>query len=99
MCCVLADCGTQFINFLFFLFILLKKQVFINCQYLQPSEQHLPVERFLAPEEFDHWREAALETGFAEIVSGPFVRSSYPARELSGFRILPIATITDQTIS
>lgn len=51
-------------------------------QYLQPSENHLPVERFIPPEEFDRWREIALETGFLEVASGPFVRSSYHAGEL-----------------
>ena len=51
-------------------------------QYLQPSRKHLPVERFIPPEEFDRWRERALHMGFAEVASGPFVRSSYHAREL-----------------
>lgn len=51
-------------------------------QYLQPSKHHLPVARFATPEEFDSWREEALQMGFAEVASGPFVRSSYQAREL-----------------
>ena len=51
-------------------------------QYLQPSKQHLQVERFVSPEEFDHWKETALNMGFSAIASGPFVRSSYHAREL-----------------
>jgi len=51
-------------------------------QYLQPSKQHLPVERFVPPEEFERWREEARGIGFAEIASGPFVRSSYHAKEL-----------------
>ena len=51
-------------------------------QYLQPSKEHLPVERFVPPEEFDRWKEIALEKGFSEVASGPFVRSSYHAREL-----------------
>ena len=51
-------------------------------QYLQPSKNHLPVERFIPPEEFDRWRESALHLGFAEVASGPFVRSSYHAKEL-----------------
>jgi lipoic acid synthetase len=50
-------------------------------QYLQPTKEHLPVERFIHPEEFDHWKEAALNMGFSEVASGPFVRSSYRARE------------------
>ncbi len=51
-------------------------------QYLQPSKHHLSVARFVPPEEFDSWREKALQMGFAEVASGPFVRSSYQAREL-----------------
>jgi lipoic acid synthetase len=51
-------------------------------QYLQPSEKHLPVARFITPHEFDKWRTAALEMGFSEAVSGPFVRSSYHASEV-----------------
>jgi len=51
-------------------------------QYLQPSQQHLPVERFVTPEEFDNWKQTALEIGFKQVASGPFVRSSYHARSL-----------------
>jgi lipoic acid synthetase len=51
-------------------------------QYLQPSKKHLPVARFVPPEEFDHWKTVAEEIGFSEVASGPFVRSSYHAREL-----------------
>jgi lipoic acid synthetase len=50
-------------------------------QYLQPSAEHLPVERFVRPEEFEEWRKRALEMGFLEVASGPFVRSSYHAHE------------------
>ena len=51
-------------------------------QYLQPSADHLPVERFVTPEEFEELRKKALEMGFREVASGPFVRSSYHAQEL-----------------
>lgn len=51
-------------------------------QYLQPSAEHLPVQRFIPPEEFDKWRETALEMEFAQVASGPFVRSSYHAGSL-----------------
>jgi len=51
-------------------------------QYLQPSAGHLPVERFVPPEEFAAWRETALDLGFSEVAAGPFVRSSYHAKEL-----------------
>ncbi len=48
-------------------------------QYLQPTRHHLPVERFVPPDEFDLYREWALSRGFLECVSGPLVRSSYRA--------------------
>ncbi len=51
-------------------------------QYLQPTQQHLPVARFVDPKEFDTWRKTALKMGFSEVASGPFVRSSYHAHEL-----------------
>jgi lipoic acid synthetase len=51
-------------------------------QYLQPSKAHLPVERFVSPAEFENWKDTALEMGFCEVASGPFVRSSYHAKEL-----------------
>ena len=51
-------------------------------QYLQPSKAHLPVKRFVPPEEFEQWRQIAIEIGFSEVASGPFVRSSYHAKEL-----------------
>jgi lipoic acid synthetase len=51
-------------------------------QYLQPSAEHLPVERFISPEEFEQWQKRAFEMGFREVASGPLVRSSYHAGEL-----------------
>ena len=48
-------------------------------QYLQPTANHLPVERFVSPEEFARLREQGLERGFMEVVAGPLVRSSYRA--------------------
>jgi lipoic acid synthetase len=51
-------------------------------QYLQPSKNHLPVERFIPPQEFEAWRKKAIKIGFTEVASGPFVRSSYHAKEL-----------------
>ncbi len=48
-------------------------------QYLQPTRRHLPVHRFVHPDEFEEWRRVALDLGFAEVASGPFVRSSYRA--------------------
>ena len=51
-------------------------------QYLQPTALHLPVSRFIPPEEFDIWRKKALEIGFSKVASGPFIRSSYHAKTL-----------------
>lgn len=51
-------------------------------QYLQPSSKNLEVDRFVTPEEFDDWRQIALKIGFIEVFSGPFVRSSYNARDM-----------------
>jgi lipoic acid synthetase len=48
-------------------------------QYLQPSRDHLPVERFVPPAEFDELGEIARELGFKHVASGPLVRSSYHA--------------------
>ena len=48
-------------------------------QYLRPTVNHLPVERFVPPEDFRKYREWGLEKGFTEVVSGPLVRSSYRA--------------------
>jgi len=48
-------------------------------QYLQPTKGHLPVERFVAPEEFDELRMIGLGMGFRYVESGPLVRSSYHA--------------------
>ncbi len=51
-------------------------------QYLRPSPRHHPVERWVKPEEFVELREEALEMGFAGVMSGPLVRSSYRAGRL-----------------
>lgn len=51
-------------------------------QYLRPSAEHLPVRRYLPPEEFDFLGRAARRLGFEQVASGPFVRSSYHAREM-----------------
>ncbi len=48
-------------------------------QYLQPSPHHLPVERYVTPEEFDQLAEYAKQLGFSNVASGPMVRSSYHA--------------------
>ena len=51
-------------------------------QYLRPSPRHHPVERWVKPEEFVELRDEALELGFAGVMSGPLVRSSYRAGRL-----------------
>ena len=48
-------------------------------QYLQPSKHHLPVDRFVHPEEFERLREIGEAMGFGQVASGPMVRSSYHA--------------------
>ena len=63
-------------------------------QYLQPTRQHLPVEKYYTPEEFAELEQAALEIGFARVASGPLVRSSYKAHALADItdgrgRLLP----------
>jgi len=51
-------------------------------QYLRPSLRHHPVERWVTPEEFDELAQVATEIGFAGVLSGPLVRSSYRAGRL-----------------
>jgi lipoic acid synthetase len=50
-------------------------------QYLQPTPQHLPVDRYVTPDEFAWYRKVGLEMGFSHVESGPLVRSSYHADE------------------
>ena len=50
-------------------------------QYLRPSEAHLPVERYVHPDEFIEMKVEALALGFKHVESGPLVRSSYHARD------------------
>ncbi|HET7663022.1 MAG TPA: lipoyl synthase [Rhodanobacteraceae bacterium] len=51
-------------------------------QYMRPTKNHLPVQRFVTPDEFNQYREMALAKGFLEVVSGPLVRSSYRAERV-----------------
>ncbi len=48
-------------------------------QYLQPTRNHLPVERFVTPEQFAMYKTEGLQRGFKVVESGPLVRSSYHA--------------------
>jgi lipoic acid synthetase len=51
-------------------------------QYLRPTKNHLPIERYVTPDEFNHYRQMGLDRGFLEVVSGPLVRSSYRAERV-----------------
>lgn len=62
----LADCGVQVLNL---------------GQYLRPSKRHLPVMRWVHPDEFEMLRERGEELGISHVVAGPLVRSSYRADE------------------
>jgi lipoate synthase len=65
-------------------------QVLTVGQYLRPTENHLPVDRYWHPEEFEAMERAAYELGFESVASGPLVRSSYhadqnlPSRAVAG---------------
>ena len=50
-------------------------------QYLRPTASHLPVERYVHPDEFAQMKDEALALGFKHVESGPLVRSSYHARD------------------
>jgi lipoic acid synthetase len=52
-------------------------------QYLQPTIDSLPVDRYVPPEEFEELALHARAMGFRQVASGPFVRSSYHAREMA----------------
>ena len=51
-------------------------------QYLRPTPNHLAVERYVTPDEFDAYRREGLDKGFLEVVAGPMVRSSYRAEQV-----------------
>ncbi len=58
-------------------------------QYLQPSKHHLPVDRFVHPDQFDELGELAKEMGFKRVASGPMVRSSYHAdQQMKGEKLV-----------
>ena len=50
-------------------------------QYLQPTHKHLPVVKFITPEEFKEFKNIGLSLGFKYVESGPLVRSSYHAEK------------------
>ncbi|MCH8307894.1 MAG: lipoyl synthase [Proteobacteria bacterium] len=51
-------------------------------QYLRPTPNHLAVERYVVPDEFEAYRQEGLDKGFVEVVAGPLVRSSYRAERV-----------------
>ncbi len=57
-------------------------RLFTAGQYLPPSKFHLPVSRYVHPDEFASWQAFAIEAGFAAAAAGPFVRSSYQAEKM-----------------
>ncbi len=59
----------------------LKVDILTIGQYLQPSQKHLPIERYYPPDEFDALKNIGLELGFRWVESGPLVRSSYRAEQ------------------
>ncbi len=61
-------------------------------QYLRPTKNHLPVERYVTPETFNHYRDVGLSKGFMEVPSGPMVRSSYRADRVFEKNNLGLAT-------
>ena len=56
-------------------------QILTLGQYLRPSADHLPIDRYVTPSEFAEWKRIGEELGFLHVESGPLVRSSYHARE------------------
>ena len=62
-------------------------------QYLRPTQNHLPVERWVTPEQFADYRRWGLEMGFMEVASGPLVRSSYRADRVFEQNNLGLETI------
>lgn len=66
-------------------------------QYLRPTENHLPVAKWVHPEEFERYRKWGLAEGFKDVASGPLVRSSYRADKLAAELLQPKPAIGGQT--
>jgi len=67
-------------------------------QYLRPTQNHLPVERWVTPEQFNMYRQWGLDMGFMEVASGPLVRSSYRADRVFEKNNLGLNTIAVKTL-
>ncbi len=66
-------------------------------QYLRPTAHHLPVARYVSPDQFAAYRGSALARGFVEVVAGPLVRSSYRAERLLERNNVGMSTMTAST--
>ena len=62
-------------------------RIFFIGQYLQPSQKHLPVSRYVEPQEFEAFKEVGHQLGFDVVVSAPLVRSSFHAEEQAEFLV------------
>ncbi len=62
-------------------------------QYMRPTKNHLPVDRWVTPEQFAALRERGLAMGFTEVAAGPLVRSSYRADQVFAGNNLGLGTI------
>jgi lipoic acid synthetase len=58
-------------------------QILTIGQYLQPTYHHLAVAEYVTPEQFERYKATALQKGFSQVESGPLVRSSYHAAEIT----------------
>ena len=68
-------------------------------QYLRPTKNHLAVERYVTPDEFEAYRQKGLEAGFFEVVAGPLVRSSYRADRVLQQNNVGITNLNSETTS
>jgi lipoic acid synthetase len=68
-------------------------------QYLRPTMNHLPVDRWVTPEQFERYREIGLEKGFLEVASGPMVRSSYRADRILEKNNLGLGDTRDKLVT
>ncbi|MEQ9452066.1 MAG: lipoyl synthase [Pseudomonadales bacterium] len=68
-------------------------------QYLRPTKNHLPLDRWVTPEQFAEFREIGLQLGFMEVASGPLVRSSYRADRIFAGNNLGLNTIPVKSLS
>ena len=62
-------------------------------QYMRPTKNHLPVDRWVTPEQFAELRQQGLSMGFTEVAAGPLVRSSYRADQVFAGNNLGLETI------